>query len=82
MIFRYALEHDCVVFTYDLDFGTLLAHAGGHKPSVIQARVDDVTAGFLGLTFLRAWEQFSEQLRQGAILTILPDRTKVRILPI
>ncbi len=26
IVFQYALDHDCIVFTHDLDFGTLLAY--------------------------------------------------------
>lgn len=32
-IMRYALEHDGVVLTHDLDFGAILAATHGQKPS-------------------------------------------------
>jgi len=65
-----------------LDFGTLLAHAKSHRPSVIQARVQDVTPTALGPAIFLALKDFSQQLAEGALITILPDRAKVRILPI
>ncbi len=82
VIFEHASVRGYIVFTHDLDFGTLLAHAASHKPSVIQARVDDVTPGVLGPIILAALHQFREELERGAIVTILPDRTKARVLPI
>jgi predicted nuclease of predicted toxin-antitoxin system len=37
-LMRYAREHGYVVFTHDLDFGTLLALTGARGPSVVQVR--------------------------------------------
>ncbi|NJK92639.1 MAG: DUF5615 family PIN-like protein [Blastochloris sp.] len=82
IIFQYAVDHKCIVFTHDLDFGTLLAHSGLSKPSVIQARVENPTPEFIGSAVLTVLSQFAVELNQGAIITILNDRTKVRILPI
>lgn len=82
VIFEYAKTEGYVVFTHDLDFGTLLAHAGSHKPSIIQARVDDITPDGLGPILRAALRQFRDQLEAGAIVTILPDRMKARVLPI
>ncbi len=81
-IFTYAVENGLVIFTHDLDFGTLLAQTGAHRPSVVQARVQDVTPQSLGTAVIATLQQFAEQLEEGAIVTILPDRSKVRILPI
>ncbi len=82
VIFAHAFENDLVIFTHDLDFGTLLAHAGMHGPSVIQARVDDPMPDFLGPTLRKVLAEFADLLQSGALITILPERTKVRILPI
>ena len=48
VIFAYAAKHGYVIFTHDLDFGTLLALTAASGPSVIQARVDDTSAGAIG----------------------------------
>lgn len=40
-ILRYALEHDSVVLTHDLDFGAILATTHGQKPSVVQVRATE-----------------------------------------
>jgi len=41
-IMEWALENECIVFTHDLDFTTLLALTGARGPSVIQLRSQDV----------------------------------------
>ncbi|MEZ5405518.1 MAG: DUF5615 family PIN-like protein [Verrucomicrobiia bacterium] len=82
IIFDYATEHNYIILTHDLDFGALLSHTRSHKPSIIQARVDNTTPEFLGTTLLQALKQFEKELQTGTIITILPNRTKVRILPI
>ena len=42
-IMAWARQHGHVVFTHDLDFGTLLALTQAEGPSVIQVRTQDVT---------------------------------------
>lgn len=82
VIFRHAIDHSEIVFTHDLDFGTLLAYTRSRKPSVIQARVQDPSPERIGETLVATLNRFQERLRQGAIVTILPSRTRVRILPL
>jgi len=81
-LFRYAQEHGFVVFTHDLDFGTILAHCRASAPSVIQARVQDVSPEAIGESVCTLIRQFEVELRSGAIVTLLPERNKVRVLPI
>jgi predicted nuclease of predicted toxin-antitoxin system len=81
-IFAYAAKTEAIVFTNDLDFGTLLAQTESCKPSVIQARCRDLTPRALGGAVMAAIVQFKKELQLGAILTISPDRTKIRILPL
>ena len=81
-IFRYAQEHGFVVFTHDLDFGTILAHCRASAPSVIQARVQDVSPEAIGESVCSLILQFQIELCSGAIVTLLSERTKVRILPL
>ncbi len=51
-IVEYARTNGCVVFTHDLDFGTILAltHAAG--PSVIQVRAQDILPSNLSNTLI------------------------------
>ena len=82
VIFRHAQDYGFVLFTHDLDFGTILAHSRARLPSVIQARVQDVSPEAIGESICRLIAQFQEELCSGAIVTLLPERNKVRILPI
>ena len=81
-IMAYAVEHDFVVFTHDLDFGTILAATGGGKPSVVQIRGADIRPEAVGEILLRALQQMAQELEQGALLTIDAKRARLRILPL
>jgi len=71
-----------VVFTHDLDFGTILATRGWATPSVIQLRGQEVTPSAVGrVVFSVVWD-FEAELRQGALITVDPSRTRARILPL
>ena len=82
VIFAHAAEHGYIIFTHDLDFGTLLALTAASGPSVIQARVDDTSVEAIGEVVIDLVRQCEKPLSEGALATLMPDRTKVRILPI
>ncbi len=80
-IMAWARENGYVVFTQDLDFGTLLATTYVQKPSVIQVRVQNALPENLGLWLAGILQQHEAFLESGALLTVTEDRTRVRILP-
>lgn len=82
IIMAWALSNDCIVFTHDLDFGTLLAISQADPPSVIQVRTQDVLPSKLSSLILDALRQFEKELKIGALVTIDEDKAKARILPI
>jgi predicted nuclease of predicted toxin-antitoxin system len=82
VIFDHARAGGMTIFTHDLDFTTMLALSSAHRPSLIQARVQDVSPDFLGPNVIAALHQFAAELERGAIVTILPERNKARVLPI
>ena len=82
LIFSYALDGGWIVFTHDLDFGTLLAQTKSNGPSVIQARVEDPTPEIIGFLVLQLLKQFQSELFSGAIVTLAANKRKVRVLPI
>ena len=43
LIMDFAREHGYIVFTHDLDFGTILAATQAEAPSVIQIRTQNIT---------------------------------------
>ena len=82
VIFQFAINQNCIVLTNDLDFGTLLALSNGRKPSVIQARLSEVLPDALGPNLEKAIKAYCNELESGAIVTLLPTRNKIRILPL
>lgn len=81
-IFQYAKKHEFVIFTHDLDFGSILAATNASYPSVIQVRVQDVTPQYLSSLVISALYQFKDQLYAGALITIDEKKSRVRILPL
>ena len=78
----YALANDFVVLTHDLDFGAILAATQGDKPSVVQIRSDNVSPDAIGPQVLTALRQMEADLQEGALLTVDPSRTRLRVLPL
>ncbi|BAY61191.1 hypothetical protein NIES22_12520 [Calothrix brevissima NIES-22] len=81
-IMAWALTNDYIVFTHDLDFGTLLAMTQADAPSVIQVRSQDILPANLGNLVINALRQFQQELAMGALVTVDEAKAKVRILPI
>lgn len=81
-IMAYAAANHLVVFTHDLDFGTLLATGKASAPSVIQIRGQDILPDAVGALVLRSLEAVQTQLETGALVTIEPGRHRIRLLPI
>jgi predicted nuclease of predicted toxin-antitoxin system len=81
-ILAWAAINSYVVFTHDLDFGTLLAANKTTCPSVIQIRTQDVSPAALLTTVTLAIEQFKDYIENGALITIDKRRARVKILPI
>jgi predicted nuclease of predicted toxin-antitoxin system len=81
-IMAYASANDYVVLTYDLDFSAILAATHGEKPSVVQIRAEDVSADVIGTQVITALRQMAPELEEGALLTIDPGRTRLRVLPL
>ena len=81
-IMAYAAAHGYVVLTHDLDFGSILAATHGEKPSVVQIRAADVSLDTIGRQVIIALGQMASELEEGALLTIDPNRTRLRVLPL
>jgi len=81
-IMTYASANGYVVLTHDLDFSAILAATHGEKPSVVQIRADDVSPDIIGLQVITALRQMASELADGALLTIDPNRTRMRLLPL
>ena len=82
VIMAFARTSDSVVLTHDLDFSAILAVSGGQRPSVVQIRADDVSPEVIGPQVLAALRQMETELSAGALLTIEPNRSRLRLLPL
>jgi len=81
-IMAYARMNNYVVLTHDLDFGAILAATQGEKPSVVQIRAEDVSPDVIGKQVVAALKQMETELEEGALLTVDPNRTRLRVLPL
>jgi len=81
-IMVYAARHGLVVLTHDLDFSAILAATKGKKPSVVQVRAQNISPEAIGPQIVAALRHTTTELAAGALLTIDPDRTRIRLLPL
>ena len=79
---EWAVKHEHVVFTHDLDFGTMLALTHATGPSVLQIRAQDVLRESLEDVVTAALKQHDIDLASGALVVVDESGTRVRILPI
>jgi predicted nuclease of predicted toxin-antitoxin system len=82
VIMEWSRINQYIVFTHDLDFGSLLASTGAEIPSVIQVRTQDTLPSSIGDLVIMALRQFESELEFGALLTVDKFKSRVRILPI
>jgi predicted nuclease of predicted toxin-antitoxin system len=81
-IMAYASTHDFVVLTYDLDFSAILAATHGAKPSVVQIRAEGIRPDVIGRWVITAVRQMATELEDGALISVEPNRTRLRLLPL
>ena len=81
-IMEWANTHQYVVFTHDLDFGTMLALSHESGPSVLQIRTEDTMPDYLERSVIAALNQHEADLSVGALVVVDESRSRVRVLPI
>jgi len=81
-IMDFAKVHDYVVLAHDLDFSAILAATRGDKPSVVQIRAEDVSPDVIGKAVIDAVRQMRLELANGALVSVDPSRTRLRLLPL
>lgn len=77
-----ARSNNHIVFTHDLDFGTMLALTRATGPSVLQVRGQDVLPDHMGSVVSAALAQHEADLIAGALVVVDESRARVRLLPI
>jgi predicted nuclease of predicted toxin-antitoxin system len=81
-IMKWAASMDVVVLTHDLDFSAILAFTNNAKPSVIQVRAEDLNPDTIGAQIVSAINQTKIELATGAIISVDPVNTRLRLLPL
>jgi len=81
-IIDWARANAYVVFTHDLDFGTMLALTHATGPSVIQVRGQNVLPDHMAPIVVAALKQHETDLAGGALVVIDESKSRVRVLPI
>lgn len=81
-IMDWALARGHIVFTHDLDFGTLLALTHETGPSVLQIRAENILPDHLEGPVIAALNQHEADLTSGALVVVDESRSRVRVLPI
>lgn len=82
MIFDYAILNNYVVFTNDLDFGSILAATNLRAPSVFQVRSQSLLPEQIGKKVVDCLKQYLAYLEEGSLVTLQDQKSKVRILPL
>lgn len=81
-IMEWATAHRYVVFTHDLDFGTMLALSHEAGPSVLQIRTADTLPDHLEGAVVAALNQHAADLSAGALVVVDERRNRARVLPL
>jgi len=82
VILKWARDHGFIVFTHDLDFGSILAATSAAAPSVIQVRTQNVMPESVEMVVIDAIRRFKEKLGDGALISIDHKKARARVLPI
>jgi predicted nuclease of predicted toxin-antitoxin system len=82
VIMKWALDHGFIVFTHDLDFGSILAATRAAAPSVIQVRTQNVMPESVGIIVVDAVKKFKDMIEYGALISIDLKKARARVLPL
>ena len=77
-----AISDHRVLVTTDTDFGTILALTGAAAPSVLLLRGIGDSVDERVDTLLDVLPRVGDELSEGAVVVIEPDRYRIRYLPI
>jgi predicted nuclease of predicted toxin-antitoxin system len=81
-LLNWAAANDHIVITADLDFPAILASTKAQRPSVILIRSDLLSPEFVGPAVLEVIRMAAKELTAGAIVTLDPARSRIRLLPL
>lgn len=82
IVFDHAARHSAIILTQDLDFTRLAARRGSSLPSVVLLRVACPLPETIGPMVAGILETYRAQLEQGCLISVEPDRHRLRLLPL
>jgi predicted nuclease of predicted toxin-antitoxin system len=82
VIMDWAKSNGRVVFTHDLDFGTMLALTHATGPSVLQVRAQSALPEDIGPIVIAALRKHNAELAAGALVVVDPKKSRIRLLPL
>jgi len=77
-----AEQQDRIVVTLDADFHAILALSGLGKPSVIRIRIEGLKAEPLVFLLQALLAERGAELVRGSLVTVQPNRVRIRYLPV
>ncbi|MDW7981165.1 MAG: DUF5615 family PIN-like protein [Verrucomicrobiales bacterium] len=77
-----AAAENRIIVTLDADFHALLALSQVQKPSVVRVRIEGLSAQELSRLLQKVARQCQAELEAGAMVSVHPDRIRIRRLPI
>lgn len=81
-VIAWAVSNDAVLLTHDLDFGAILAASEDRKPSVVQLRSQNLLPDAMAARVVQLVRRLTPELAQGALVSMEPERERVRLLPL
>ena len=81
-IVSYAVEHDYIIITFDLDFSRIVALSRQSFPSIITFRMGEISISTFRELILLHVPAFELGLKQGVLVTIDPRGVRIQPLPI
>ncbi len=78
----HASANNYAVLTHNPDFSAILAAPHGGKPGVVQICSEDISLGAMGKQIIAALRQMKTEPADDALLTIGPNHTRLRLLPL
>ena len=81
-IIALARQEQRMVVTLDADFHALLAVSGATGPSVLRIRMEGLKADQVVSLVERVLALASEELNQGAMITVTDGKVRIKLLPV
>ncbi len=82
IIMEWARTNEYIVFTHDLDFGSLLAATGADTPSVIQVRTQDILPNSIEQIVISALNQFESSLETNTVQLVPQHLSEIPPTPL